>query len=89
MKLKAVTAVLAVMQFYFAAAGIVATSIDGGPWRKTDLYHRYSRGLHYPRSVIFDADLKSGRHTLALRLTDQKNKGSRGTAMRIVKFVAN
>lgn len=70
-------------------AGIVATSIDGGPWRKTDLYHRFSRGLHYPRSVIFDADLKSGTHTLALRLTDQKNKGSRGTAMRIVKFLAN
>ncbi len=70
-------------------AGIVETSIDGGPWRKTDLYHRFSRGLHYPRSVIFDADLKSGTHTLSLRLTDQKNKGSRGTTIRIVKFLAN
>lgn len=70
-------------------AGIVETSIDGGPWRKTDLYHRFSRGLHYPRSVIFEADLKGGKHTLTLRLTDQKNKNSSGTAMRIVKFVAN
>ena len=39
--------------------------------------------------LCFAADLKSGRHTLALRLTDQKNKGSRGTALRIVKFLAN
>ena len=70
-------------------AGIVETSIDGGPPRKTDLYHRFSRGLHYPRTVIFDGDLKPGKHTLTLRLTGEKNKGSRGTAMRIVKFVAN
>ncbi len=39
-------------------AGVLEVSIDGGPWKKVDLYHRHSRGLHYPRTVMFAADLE-------------------------------
>ncbi len=70
-------------------AGIVETSIDGGPFTPCELYHRFSRGLHYPRTVVFHTDLKPGRHTLVLRTTDRRNSASIGHAMRILHFVAN
>ena len=70
-------------------AGIVEASVDGGEPRKVDLYHRYSRGLHYPRTVMFEADLSPGAHTLTLRLTGEKSPKSRGTAARILEFTVN
>ena len=70
-------------------AGVVEARIDGGPAKLTDLYHRFSRGLHYPRTVVFDADLAPGDHTLTLRTTDQKSPASQGTATRILQFAAN
>ena len=70
-------------------AGIVEAAIDGGPFTKTDLLHAFSRGLHYPRTVMFAADLKAGKHTLKLRIAGEKNKDSSGHAARIIQFVAN
>ena len=70
-------------------AGMVEASIDGAPFQKVDLWHPYSGGLHYPRTVMFAVDLKPGMHTLALRSTKDKNKGSLGFAVRIVQLVAN
>jgi hypothetical protein len=70
-------------------AGIVEAAIDGGPFTATDLFHEFSRNLHYPRTVLFAADLKSGAHTLRLRMALEKNKASTGQAMRIVQLVAN
>ncbi len=70
-------------------AGTVEASIDGGAWKAVDLYHRFSRGLHYPRTVVFDGDLPPGRHTLSLRVAVRSNTASRGHAVRILEFVAN
>ena len=70
-------------------AGVVETSVDDGPARETDLYHQFSKGLHYPRTVMFATDLAPGRHTLRMRLTGRRNKDSTGTALRVVQFVAN
>ena len=70
-------------------AGIVEASIDGGKFRSVNLYHRFSRGLHYPRTVMFDAGLKQGRHTLRLRVSREKDARSLGHAMRALYFVAN
>jgi len=70
-------------------AGIVEFSIDDGPLTKADLFHAFSRGLHYPRTVMFAADLKPAPHTLKLRLADQHNKASSGSAARIIQFVGN
>lgn len=70
-------------------AGIVEISVDEGRVTKVDLFHAFSRGLHYPRTVMFAADLQPGPHTLKLRLADQHNKASTGTAARIIQFVGN
>ena len=70
-------------------AGIVETSVDGGPYRRTNLFHRFSKGLHYPRTVIFDADLDPGTHSLRLRVADSKHPDSTGHALRVLSFVAN
>ena len=64
-------------------AGIVEASVDGDDFTPTNLYHRFSRNLHYPRTVVFRADLKPGKHTLRLRL------GSKGKAARILHFAVN
>jgi hypothetical protein len=52
-------------------------------------FHRFSQDLHYLRTILFASDLKGRRHTLKLRTTDQKNRASSGTAVRILEFVAN
>jgi lysophospholipase L1-like esterase len=68
-------------------AGIAEASIDGGPFARVDLYHEYSKGLHYPRTVLFGSELKPGRHTLVVRMAEETRSG--GHALRIMHFVAN
>jgi acetyl esterase/lipase len=70
-------------------AGVIAFSIDGGETRELDLYHRFSKGLHYPRTVMLDADLKPGNHRIEFRVAQTKNKASQGHAVRILKFAVN
>ncbi len=70
-------------------AGIVEYSIDGGAFRQADLYHRFSAGLHYPRTIMFDDELANDKHKLLLRMTNRKNPASTGTSVRIVNFVVN
>jgi len=70
-------------------AGTLEVSIDGGQWKRVDLYHHYSRGLHYPRTVMFAADLKAGQHTARLRLSEKSNPKSKGTSARILQFTVN
>ena len=68
-------------------AGILEASIDGGDFVAVDLYHRYSKGLHYPRTVILATDLKATQHTLVLRISKQTK--SAGHAARIIQFTVN
>ena len=68
-------------------AGIAEASIDGGPFQSVDLFHRFSKGLHYPRTVLLGAELSPGAHTLTLRISKETKSG--GHAMRIMHFVAN
>ena len=70
-------------------AGILEARIDDGKPKRVDLYHRFSRGLHYPRTVMFSADLAPGPHTLHLRVSKSSNAQSRGHAVRILQFVSN
>ncbi len=70
-------------------AGVIEVSIDGGSWNRADLYHRYSGGLHYPRTVMFAADLETGKHTARLRLAKDSNPASKGSAVRILQFTVN
>jgi len=69
-------------------AGMVEVSIDGGPFHVFDLYHhKYSRGLHYPQTIMFANDLEPGKHSLKLNML-KKHSGD-GNAMRIMYFVEN
>lgn len=70
-------------------AGTLEYSIDEGAPQSVDLYHRFSKGLHYPLTVMLDADLKQGEHTIRLRVAEQKNESSHGNAIRILKFAVN
>jgi len=70
-------------------AGILEASVDRGPFRKINLFHRFSKGLHYPRTVMFASDLKPGPHRMHVRLVSGKNKTTPGNAARIIQFVAN
>ena len=70
-------------------AGVLEVSLDGGKFKPTNLYHHHSRGLHYPRTVIFANDLAPGRHSVRLRLAKPPGDGVKGTAARILQFVVN
>ena len=69
-------------------AGMVEASVDGGPFTRYDLLHHFSKGLHYPRSVMFANQLDSNKHVLRIRVV-QPESSECGTAVRIMKFVAN
>ena len=72
-----------------ADAGIVEYRVDNGPWRKRDLFTRWSRSLHIPWAHVLAAELSDGPHTLTLRVSQEKNAASTGHAVRIVHFLAN
>ena len=68
-------------------AGSLEASIDGGEFRSYLLYHRFSKGLHYPRTVLLGDNLDKGEHLLKVRIAPKGKQG--GTAARIIRFVAN
>ncbi|MDR2115895.1 MAG: SGNH/GDSL hydrolase family protein [Planctomycetaceae bacterium] len=70
-------------------AGIVEYQIDNQPVRQTVLFHHFSGNLHYPRTVMFDDQLETGKHTLRLWIADVVPPQSKGTAARILHFTVN
>jgi lysophospholipase L1-like esterase len=70
-------------------AGILETSIDGGPFTKTDLFTKWSSSLHLPWVYVLHDDLIKGKHTMVVRMSNERNSASKGNACRIVYFVVN
>lgn len=70
-------------------AGALEVSIDNGEWKKVELYHSYSGGLNYPRSVILADDLSSAYHQVAIRTAASDNEKSKGATATILYFVTN
>lgn len=70
-------------------AGQLEVRIDGGDWQTTDLYHAYSGGLHYPRTVVIASDLERRQHQVEIRVHPKSNERSKGTAARILEFGIN
>jgi hypothetical protein len=70
-------------------AGQVTVSIDGGEQKTVELYLRFSRGLHYPRTVVLADDLGPGSHLGTIRVGPQHHPNSRGFAVRIVGIGVN
>ncbi|HLX65021.1 MAG TPA: GDSL-type esterase/lipase family protein [Planctomycetota bacterium] len=68
-------------------AGIVEARIDGGAPQAVNLFHHFSSGLHYPRTVMFATELNPGKHTLTLKISSETKSG--GHAARIMQFVGN
>lgn len=70
-------------------AGIVEYSIDNSPWKKMDLFTRWSARLHLPKYYVLEAELQLGKHKLKVRITNEKNENSKGHACRIANFFIN
>jgi hypothetical protein len=68
-------------------AAVLEGEIDGRAFGTVDLYHPFSRSLHYPRTVMFATDLAPGKHLLSLRLAAEQRDGR--NAARIMRFVVN
>jgi len=70
-------------------AGVIESRVDGGPWRRTDLFTRWSRGLHLPWSHVLHTDLERGPHVLEMRLAkDQPDRGAKPVA-RVAWFLVD
>jgi lysophospholipase L1-like esterase len=70
-------------------AGVLEVRVDDDTPARVDLFHRYSKGLHYPRTVMFAHDLKQGNHKLELTISGKRNDSSKGHAIRILQFCVN
>lgn len=70
-------------------AGSLEISVDGGAWKKVDLFHSYSKSLNYPRSVIFADDLAPTLHQAVIRVAEGIPAGSQGTTATILHFQVN
>ncbi|HEY1054594.1 MAG TPA: SGNH/GDSL hydrolase family protein, partial [Emticicia sp.] len=70
-------------------AGEVMYSIDNGPYKSMDLYTQWSHFLHLPWYKLFATGLSDKKHTLNLKVSNNKNPKSKGTACRIVYFLVN
>lgn len=67
-------------------AGAVDFSIDGADFQSAQLFHDYSGGLHYPRTVVLADELAAGKHKVTLRVSPNKDARSKGTAVRILEI---
>lgn len=70
-------------------AGVIEYSIDETVWKKQDLYTQWSKNLHLPWFYTLGSGLKKGKHTLQIRLTNDKNPESTGNKCVVRYFYFN
>ncbi len=70
-------------------AGIIEYSIDESDWKKQDLCTQWSKNLHLPWFYTLGSGLKKGKHTLQIRLTNDKNPESTGNKCVVRYFYFN
>lgn len=70
-------------------AGIIEYSIDDSEWKEQDLFTQWSSNLHLPWFYTLGSGLKSGKHTLQIRLTSEKNPESTGNKCVLRYFYFN
>lgn len=71
-------------------AGTLEYRIDGGAWRRQDLFTRWSGGLHLPWLYVLEAELDPDtHHGLEVRIAEAKSAASRGHACRVVHLAVN
>jgi len=69
-------------------AGKIKYSIDGKEYPELELFSPWSNSLHLPWYLLLDDELTTGKHLLKLEISANKNNRSKGTACRIVYFLA-
>ena len=70
-------------------AGIVEYSIDASEWEKLDLYSPTNMENQTSVYYTLGKDLKNRKHTLQLRLSEEKNQASTGTKCILRHFYFN
>ena len=70
-------------------AGQLLVSIDDGPSQIVDLWHPFSKTLHYPRTLMVASELAPGPHTTRIAIAKTHHPLSRGTAARIRGVAVN
>jgi pimeloyl-ACP methyl ester carboxylesterase/lysophospholipase L1-like esterase len=70
-------------------AGTVEYKVDGGAWRRQNLFTQWSPTLHIPWAYVLDADLNSGQHELVMRVAADSDPKSTGHAIRVVNLLLN
>ena len=66
-------------------AGKIKYNIDEVHEGTIDLYHHYSKNLHYPRTIMFAHNLKPGKHRMTLEVIKSEDR----KAVRIMEFCIN
>ena len=61
-------------------AGILEYKIDGGKWQQQDLFTKHSKRYHLPWYFTLASGLKSEKHILQLRMSQEKNENSVGNS---------
>jgi sialidase-1 len=70
-------------------AGIVEYSIDNSDWKKRDLFTKWSKQLYLPWYYTLAAGLKNKKHTLQIRMAEEKNPESVGNKCVLRYFYFN
>lgn len=70
-------------------AGAIEYRIDESPWKKQDLFTQWSNQLYLPWYFTLASGLASGKHTLEVRLLEEKNSKSTGRQAIIRYFYYN
>ena len=70
-------------------AGIIEYSIDNSDWQKQDLFSKWSKQLYLPWYYTLATGLKNKKHTLQIRLSEEKNPESNGNKCVLRYFYFN
>lgn len=70
-------------------AGIIEYSLDNGPFKKQDLFTKWSKKLNIPWYYVLENELSDKSHKIRIRISQEKNPDSKGNACRIVHLLVN
>lgn len=70
-------------------SGDIEYSVDGGEWKSRSSWDHYCLRFNRANSTILAAGLEPKMHTLQLRVREEHNPQSEGTAVRIGAFLVN
>jgi len=70
-------------------AGILEYRVDGGKFKKLDLFTRWSKNLYIPWVYMLETELTNKKHKITIRMSAEKNASSKGYACQIYYFAVN